>query len=461
MIVMKFGGTSVEDSDAILRLIEIVNSELARRPIVIVSACAGVTNQLLKLAALSAEGKKDEANEIITAIRLKHEKLVDELIKSELPRNYLKGKISVHAHELRNLSQAISVLGEVSRRSRDTIASYGERLSSIIITQAMEEKSLKAVLVDAREYMITNEAYTRAIPIFEKVEQRTKKTLMPLVNEGYVVVTQGFIGASEKGVTTTIGRGGSDYSAAIIGALLDAKEIQIWTDVDGVLTGDPSIVAEARRIKKMSFNEASELAYFGAKVLHPMTILPAIEKNIPVYVRNSRNPSYRGTLISKREDHEECIVKSIAYKEHITLLNLVSSRMFMAHDFLEAVFAVFNKYRTIAHAVATSEVSVSVAIDDTSKLEEMKREFAEFAEIDSVSGKAMVCVVGENIKHSPGIVAKIFSAMDGIRVNMISQGASEINIGFVVDESDLNRAVQLLHKDLFGDPRSLSGEIFD
>ncbi len=305
MIVMKFGGTSVEDSDAILRLIEIVNSELARRPIVIVSACAGVTNQLLKLAALSAEGKKDEANEIITAIRLKHEKLVDELIKSELPRNYLKGKISVHAHELRNLSQAISVLGEVSRISRDTIASYGERLSSIIITQAMEEKSLKAVLVDAREYMITNEAYTRAIPIFEKVEQRTKKTLMPLVNEGYVVVTQGFIGASEKGVTTTIGRGGSDYSAAIIGALLDAKEIQIWTDVDGVLTGDPSIVAEARRIKKMSFNEASELAYFGAKVLHPMTILPAIEKNIPVYVRNSRNPSYRGTLISKREDHEE------------------------------------------------------------------------------------------------------------------------------------------------------------
>ena len=461
MIVMKFGGTSVEDSKAILGVIEIVNSEIARKPIVVVSACAGVTNQLLKIAALSAEGNKDEANDLITEIRVRHEKLVDELIKSELPKNYLKGKISVYAHELRNFLQAISVLGEVSNRSRDAIASYGERLSSMIIAQAMEEKSMKAALVDAREYMITNETYTKAVPLFEIVEERAKKALMPLIDNGYVVVTQGFIGASGKGITTTIGRGGSDYSAAIIGALLETKEIQIWTDVDGVLTADPSIIPEARRIKKMSFNEASELAYFGAKVLHPMTILPAIEKNIPVYVRNSRNPSYRGTLISKSENHEECIVKSIAYKEHLTLLNLVSSRMFMAHDFLEAVFAVFNKYKTIAHAVATSEVSVSVAIDDTSKLEEMEREFAEFAESTSSSGKAIVCVVGENIRHSPGIVGKIFSAMNGIRVNMISQGASEINIGFVVDERDLERAVQLLHKELFGNPQGLSSDIFD
>jgi aspartate kinase len=461
MIVMKFGGTSVEDSDAILRLIEIVKSEVGRKPIVVVSACAGVTNQLLKIAALSAEGKKDEANDLITATRVRHEKLVDDLIISELPKNYLKGKISVYAHELKNLSQAISVLGEVSNRSRDAIASYGERLSSMIIAQAMEENSIKAALVDAREYMITNEAYTRAIPLFKVVEEKTKKVLTPLVNGDYVVVTQGFIGASEGGVTTTIGRGGSDYSAAIIGALLDSQEIQIWTDVDGVLTADPSIIPEARRIKKMSFNEASELAYFGAKVLHPMTILPAIEKNIPVYVRNSRNPSYHGTLISKGDNHEECVVKSIAYKERITLLNLVSSRMFMAHDFLEAVFAVFNKYKTIAHAVATSEVSVSVAIDDTTKLEEMKKEFDEFAEVTSASGKAIVCVVGENIRYSPGIVGKIFAAMNGIRVNMISQGASEINIGFVVDENHLERAVQLLHKDLFGNPQSLSSDIFD
>lgn len=463
MIVMKFGGTSVEDSDAIRRAIKIVESEIPRKPIVVVSACAGVTNQLLRIATLSAEGKKDEANDLIAAVRNMHDKLVDELISSELPKNYLKGKISVYAHELKNLSQAISVLGEVTNRSQDTIAAYGERLSSMIIAQAMEEDSVKAALMDAREYMITDDNYTKAAPFFPIVEEKTKKTVLPLVQEGYVVVTQGFIGSSEKGITTTIGRGGSDYSAAIIGSLLDSEEIQIWTDVDGVLTADPSIVPEARRIKKMSFNEASELAYFGARVLHPMTILPAIEKNIPVYVRNSRNPSYRGTLITKGDENEECIAKSIVYKERITLLNLVSSRMFLAHDFLEAVFAVFNKYKTIAHAVATSEVSISVAIDDTTKLDEMKKELEEFAEVTSSGGKAIVCVVGDNIRHSPGIVGRIFSALKEIRINMISQGASEINIGFVIDENDIEQAVKLLHAELFDNKsgRGLPAEIFD
>ncbi len=463
MIVMKFGGTSVEDSAAIRRVIEIVKSEIPRRPVVVVSACAGVTNQLLRIATLSAEGRKDEANDLITAARNMHDKLVDELISSELPKNYLKGKISVYAHELKNLSQAISVLGEVTNRSRDTIAAYGERLSSMIIAQAMEETSVKAALVDAREYMITNDNYTKAAPIFHIVEERLKKTVLPQVRDGYVVVTQGFIGFSEKGITTTIGRGGLDYSAAVIGSLLQSEEIQIWTDVDGVLTADPSIIPEARRIKRMSFNEASELAYFGARVLHPMTILPAIERNIPVYVRNSRNPSYHGTLITKGDESGESIAKSIVYKERITLLNLVSSRMFLAHDFLEAVFAVFNKYKTIAHAVATSEVSVSVAVDDTTKLDEMKKELEEFAEVSSSGAKAIVCVVGDNIRHSPGIVGRIFSALKGIRINMISQGASEINIGFVIDESDIEQAVRLLHAELFNDRsgRSLPADIFD
>ncbi len=463
MIVMKFGGTSVEDSEAIRRVIDIVKSETERKPIVFVSACAGVTNQLLKIGNLSAEGKKSEANDLISDIRTRHEKLADELLESELPKNYLKGKISVYAHELRNFSQAISVLGEVTGRSRDAIASYGERLSSMIIAQAMEESSVKAAFVDAREFMITDDHYTSAVPLFDVVEKRSKERFLPLIGDSYVPVTQGFIGSSEKGITTTIGRGGSDYSAAIVGALLDAEEIQIWTDVDGVLTADPSIMPGARRIKKMSFNEASELAYFGARVLHPKTILPAIEKNIPVYVRNSRNPSYHGTLITRGDENEECMAKSVVYKERITLLNLVSSRMFLAPDYLEAVFAVFSRHSTIAHAVATSEVSISVAIDDTTKLDSMKKEFEEFSEVSASNGKAIVCVVGENIRHSPGIVGRIFSALDGIRINMISQGASEINIGFVVDENDIEPTVRALHKELFDNPSSqgLSADIFD
>lgn len=463
MIVMKFGGTSVEDSDAIRRVIEIVESEIPRKPAVFVSACAGVTNQLLRIADLSASGDKDEANDLINSIRLRHEKMVDELISSELPKNYLKGKISVYAHELKNLSHAISVLGEVTGRSRDTIVSYGERLSSMIIAQAMEETAMKAMLVDAREFMITDDHYTRAVPLLNIVEERSRKLLDPLIRDGYVVVTQGFIGSSENGVTTTIGRGGSDYSASIVGSLLGAEEIQIWTDVDGVLTADPSIVEGAKRIKKLSFNEASELAYFGARVLHPKTILPAIDKNIPVYVRNSRNPSYHGTLITRGDGNEECIVKSIAYKEKITLLNIESSRMFLAPDFLGAVFAVFSKYHTIAHAVATSEVSVSVAIEDTTQLEDLKKEVSEFAEISSSGGKAIVCIVGENIRLSPGVVGRIFSALKDVRINMISQGASEINVGFVVDEKDIEQTVRLLHDELFTSSslQGLSKELFD
>ncbi len=463
MIVMKFGGTSVEDSDSIRRVIEIVKSEIPRKPLVFVSACAGVTNRLLRIASLSAEGKKDEANDLITDIKARHEKLVEELIPSDLPKNYLRGKISVYAHELKNLSQAISVIGEVTGRSLDTIASYGERLSSMIIAQAMEEDSVKSMFVDAREFMITDDHYTKAVPLFPVVEERAKKLLLPLALNGYVVVTQGFIGSNGKGITTTIGRGGSDYSASIIGSLLEAEEIQIWTDVDGVLTADPSIVGAARRIRKMTFNEASELAYFGARVLHPKTILPAVDKNIPVYVRNSRNPSYRGTLITKGDGNEEGIAKSIAYKERITLLNLESSRMFLAPDFLEAVFAVFSKYHVIAHAVATSEVSVTVAIDDTSHLEDLKSDISEFAEISSSGGKAIVCVVGENIRYNPGVVGRIFSALKDIRINMISQGASEINIGFVVDENDIEAAVRLLHAELFANPSSQGSpdQLFD
>ncbi len=463
MIVMKFGGTSVEDSDSIRRVIEIVKSETPRQPIVFVSACAGVTNQLLGIATLSADGKKDEANDLITAIRTRHEKLVDDLIRSDLPKNYLKGKISVYAHELKNLSQAISVLGELTHRSVDTIASYGERLSSMIIAQAMEEMSMRSMLVDAREFMITDDNFTKAAPILPVVEEMSKKLLVPLVLNGYVVVTQGFVGSNGKGIATTIGRGGSDYSASIVGSLLDAAEIQIWTDVDGVLTADPSIIPAARRIKRMTFNEASELAYFGARVLHPKSILPAIDKSIPVYVRNSRNPSYRGTLITKGDGNDESVAKSIAYKEHLTLLKLESSRMFLAPDFLEAVFAVFNKYHVIAHAVATSDVSVTVATEHISDLDGLKGEISEFAEISSSGGKAIVCVVGENIRHSPGIVGRIFSALKDIRINMISQGASEINIGFVVDENDIEQAVKQLHTELFANPSSpgLSGDIFD
>jgi aspartate kinase len=266
------------------------------------------------------------------------------------------------------------------------------------------------------------------------------------------VVTQGFIGATPQGVPTTIGRGGSDFSAALIGALLHASEIQIWTDVDGILTADPTLVPEAKKIKLMSFAEASELAYFGARVLHPETILPAIERNIPVRVLNSRNPGSSGTLIMARPHTDvHCIVKSVAYKEGISLISIVSSRMFLAHGFLENVFDVFHKYETVVHTVATSDVSISVTVNDTTHLAQIVEELRPFASVNVDHHKAIVCVVGDNLRNSAGIAARILNAIRDININMISQGASEINISFVVDEDCIGPVVRRLHQELFHD----------
>ncbi|HSQ75657.1 MAG TPA: aspartate kinase, partial [Bacteroidota bacterium] len=290
---------------------------------------------------------------------------------------------------------------------------------------------------------------------------RLERIAGPLLEAGRVIVTQGFIGATRSGITTTIGRGGSDHSAALIGALLGADEIQIWTDVDGILTADPSIVAAARRIRIMSFREASELAYFGARVLHPETILPAIQKRIPVRVLNSRRPSAQGTLIVAQPDTaKQCIIKSVAYKEGISLISIVSTRMFLAHGFLENVFDVFHKYRTVVHTVATSDVSVSVTVNDIAHLQEIMQELQHFATVEVNREKAIVCVVGDHLRNSPGVAARVLQAIAHVNLNMISSGASEINLSFVIDEHDVESAVQSLHAEFFSRVDDYE-EIFD
>jgi aspartate kinase len=320
---------------------------------------------------------------------------------------------------------------------------------------------VRSLLVDARSFMITDDQFTKALPMLEAVERKLNEIVKPKVESGYIVVTQGFIGSNKSGITTTIGRGGSDYSAAIIGSLLNAEDIQIWTDVDGILTSDPTVVSDAKRIKLMSFNEAAELAYFGARVLHPETILPAVKKEIPVHVLNSRRPDSSGTLIvANPKVSKKCVVKSIAYKEGITLISIVSTRMFLAHGFLESVFDVFHKYETIVHTVATSEVSISVTVDNVKNLGPILQELKMFSTVSVSDKKAIVCVVGEHLKDSPGVAAKVLGAITDINVNMISQGASEINISFVIDEEHVDEVVRRLHKDFFSDVKHLT-EIFE
>jgi aspartate kinase len=295
--------------------------------------------------------------------------------------------------------------------------------------------------------MITDKEFNRATPLFPEIKERCNETFA----NKQLVITQGFIGATSDGIITTLGRGGSDYSASIFGAALDAEEIQIWTDVNGILTADPSILPEAQPIPELSFHEASELAYFGAKVLHPSTILPAVRKNIPVRVLNSKSPDQEGTLIQNSNGNGDCIVKSIAYKEGITVITIKSTEMLMSHTFLARLFEIFSRYKKLIDVIATAKVSVSLTIDDSSDLQKIVDELKEFAEVQVEYGKAVFCVVGENMKSYRGIAARIFNALDAndINVELISNGASHINLTFVINEDQINSAVRALHTELF------------
>jgi aspartate kinase len=447
MIIEKFGGTSVEDARAISNAIEIVTRQRGRRPLVVVSAIAGATNTLLSSAQYALEGNLGNATSELNALLERHVLILENVVDDRPAVQQLILEIRRRFDEIKNLCQAIAVLGELTPRSLDAIASVGERLSSLILARAMTERRLPAELVDARTFMVTDDRFTCAAPLLRHIEEKAHALLLPHLSAGKIVVTQGYIGATAAGITTTLGRGGSDYSASIIGAVLGAEEIQIWTDVDGVLTADPRIASAARKLKVISFREASELAYFGAKVLHPSTILPAVEKNIPVIVLNSRRPLATGTRIVADPPRSNAAVKSIASKKGITVINVQSSRMLMAYGFLASIFSIFQKHQTAVDLVSTSEVAVSLTIDNTSRLDQIVADLKEVAEVTVLEKKAIVCVIGEQMRSTSGIADRVFRALNDINVTMISQGASEINMSLVIDETNVTQAVQRLHRE--------------
>ena len=449
MIIMKFGGTSVEDARAMENVIQIVSKEQTRQPVVVLSAIAGATNSLLKSSAIALDGSLDAAHAELNALLERHVTLLENLIENRSEVQQLILVIRKRFDELKTLCQGIAILGELTNRSLDALASVGEQLSTLILSRAMAERGFKVDLVDARSFIITNDQFASAVPNLELINQKARDILLPSLQAGNIVITQGFVGSTVKGITTTLGRGGSDYSAAIIGAAIGAEEIQIWTDVDGVLTADPRIAPSAKKLKVISFREASELAYFGAKVLHPSTILPAVEKNIPVIVLNSKRPQSTGTRIVGDPPKSNAAVKSIASKQGITVINIQSSRMLMAYGFLSSIFSVFQRHKTAVDLVSTSEVAVSLTIDNSANLEEIEKELREFADVSIYTHKAIVCVVGEQMRAKVGVVDRVFRALNDINVIMISQGASEINMSLVVDGDSVTQAVQQLHKEFF------------
>jgi aspartate kinase len=448
MIVCKFGGTSVQDAEAMTRLAHIIATRRKQKPVVVASAMGKTTNQLLEVAQTAAKGKRQEALDLLTRIKEKHFKEAQKM-GIAVTEDWVSETINAYFKELRDLVKGLSALGELTPRIMDAIASYGERLSTAILTQVLENNGMPAQLMDARQCVITDDNYTRAGILFDLTDAAIIEHVGPVLKAGKIPVFQGFIGRTRNGSTTTIGRGGSDYSAAIVGAALDADDIQIWTDVDGIMTTDPRMVKEARRIKSISFDEAAELAYFGAKVLHPATIIPAVRKKIPVHVLNSYKPEQEGTIITDEAPPCENPVKAIAFKSGITVVNVASTRMLMAYGFLKKIFEIFEHFKVPVDVVSTSEVSVSLTVDDTSALWDIVTELKKIGEVNVEGSKSIVCCVGDNLRNIPGVPHIAFRALQDLKIQMISQGASAINITFVIDDDKLPEAVRGLHDAFF------------
>ncbi|HXM78449.1 MAG TPA: lysine-sensitive aspartokinase 3 [Thermoanaerobaculia bacterium] len=448
MIVQKFGGTSVEDGAAIERLAGIVQRAVGEGPVVVVSAMGKTTDRLVAALARATAGDEGGALEQLAAVSRDTLAAVDEIFGAAAPA--VAAELAPLFAGLGRMAAAVAVLSSVPADARDHFLAQGELVSSLVVARALAARGVPAVRVDARDVLVTDAHFGRAQPDFRATEAAARERLAGPVSRRQVPVIGGFVGATAGGQTTVLGRGGSDYSAAIFGACLGASRVEIWTDVDGMMTADPRIVPEARVLDRLSAEEASELAYFGARVLHPLTLAPAIEKGIPVRVLNARRPERPGTeILSGAPGGED--VRSIACKRGIVTVEVSTSRMLMAPGFLRALFDVFARFDTAVDMISTSEVSVSVTLDDSSRVAEIRRELEQMARVDVVPGRAIVCLVGENLKFTSGIAARIFRAVEDVNVLMISQGASRRNVSFVVAEEDVERAVRHLHREFFGE----------
>ncbi len=444
-VVMKFGGTSVRDADAIRRLIDIVGRETRPR-LVVVSALAGVTDTLVDLGSTARGSGSLDPMETVETLRTRHLALVEELVDAE-ERAPMATAIEQACDELQLLVSAVGVVQELSPRSADAIHAFGEGLSSQLVAATLDAAGTPARWIDATTLLVTDGSHGRAQPRIDLTHAQLDEHVAPLMDAGIVVVVAGFVGATDTGVVTTLGRGGSDYSAAIFGAALDAAEIQIWTDVDGILTADPRLVDDARLVPKLTFAEASELAYFGAKVLHPATIQPAVAKDIAVRILNSRNPDGRGTEVTKHGTGDSPVT-AIASKRGLTVIEVESARMLMAHGFLKRLFDVFDRFETAVDVVTTSEVDVSITIDNDRHLDELVAELSTFAEVRTVPHMALLCVVGETLNQDLTLFPQVVEAL-GVPCRMVSQSASRRNLTFVMREADLPTALNRLHSHFF------------
>jgi aspartate kinase len=449
MIICKFGGTSVADGPAITRLIDIVRARVPERPVIVVSALARVTDTLLNLARRAGVADEAELEAGICTLLERHGQ-----VARELPGGAAAAldAISADAAALRQ------ELGCVRRRMAtpaelDAIAGRGELWSSRLVTAALAGAGLEAAWVDIRPVMVTDDRFTRATPYIQVLNTRARESLRPLIDAGRIPVTQGFIGATATGVPTTLGRGGSDFTAALLGAALEADRVEIWTDVNGLMTADPRIVPTARTLSAASYEEAAELATFGARILHPATALPLVRAGIPIVILNANDPGRPGTTIEPEAQLDrvgDSPIRSISWKQGITVINIRAPRMLGAYGFLRALFEVFERHETVVDVLASGEVSISLTIEDRSRLDPLVRDLADLGEVWIEEHRAIVAIVGIGLRNTPGLAARVFNAVWPANVEIISQGASAINMTFVVREDDGPDVVRRLHQEFFG-----------
>ena len=447
MIVVKFGGTSVGDAEAIKRTAEIVRGRVDRSPIVVVSALGGATNALLAVGEQSAKGHLIGALRGVETLRDRHLKECESLLGDTSDCDEISADLSAMFDELAHLAEALSTLGHVTPRSLDAMASYGEQLSSSLVTAYFRRIGIDAAYVDARDVMITDDRFMEAEPQTEIIAERAREIIQPLVQQGKVPVMGGFIGSSPSGITTTLGRGGSDYSASLVGAALNAEAIEIWTDVDGMLTADPRVVDGALLIEQIRFDEASELASFGAKVLHPNTIAPAVRLGIPVFIYNSRRPEGKGTRITFDAPHRP--VSAIAGKSDVTVVKVTAARMLLAHGFLRRVFEIFERHKTSVDVVATSEISVSVTIDDPARLDELLVDLRDLGDVSIERNRGIIAIVGAGICDAGGAMGRALMALGDVKIHMMSLSATGINLTVIVNGDAVEPAIKRLHAEFF------------
>ncbi|MBD3225864.1 MAG: aspartate kinase [Caldithrix sp.] len=451
MRVMKFGGTSIKDARAIRNVAGIIETHIHTKPVVVVSAMAGVTDILQDSVKAAAGQDASAIQSIIEEIEHKHVVVIKELLDNTSYFTKLRHAIHTEVEKLAVLLSATRTIRIQIDDLSHAVLSIGELLSSVILSTYLNYKGLSAQWVDAREIMVTTNHNKQIVPVLRSIKEKAAERILPLMQKEQAVITQGFISATSEGVPTTLGRNGSDFSASLLGAAIGAEQIQIWTDVDGILTADPTIIPTARVLETMTFDEASELAYFGGRVLYPAAIQPALEKGIPVYVLNSTRPQSRGTLILNHNvEADERPVKSIVYKENITLITIQASQLLLNTDMMGRLFQRLSDLRMRVYAVSKSATKLTLTVEGNAALQSMLSELPDIDRFDVMEQKAIISVVGERMKEHPQLAWKIIKMLQdkGIPIDLISQFATQISFMFIIDENNINQTIHLLHHKL-------------